>query len=346
MTTKIRFTLGAPFAPSLLGNLKAQAELIGLTVSEVDIAQIEAQIASGKATLIGRKSRRKSAFEVRVGDRSIVVMFNNWKQRITALLPSGSYWNSRTTLFLDFDGVLHGHAVTVAGKGADRHPEIEPPGRLFEWANKLEQIVEQHPEIEIVLSTRWVWWFGFDYCRACLPTILSQRVVGATWEGSECMPEGWIHLSRKDQILLHVQRYGITDWVAIDDDGTDVAEIDLASFIICDPSMGISDAIVSNRLNTVLKQVRAATKQRISIKHSIEMQKNVERSLIKKTAKYLKNDGSRLMDYIRKASGSDIPVDVIAEYLHGSEELPMLLGGDPVEDVAKRFLQTFFGVYA
>lgn len=76
----------------------------------------------------------------------------------------------------------------------------------------------------------------------------------------------------------------------------------------------------------------------------MKYQMAVERSVARKTEKHLKNEGAKLMDYIRETTSCpEISVGEVAEYLRGSQELTLLLHGAPVEQVAKRYLQSFFG---
>lgn len=157
-------------------------------------------------------------------------------------------------LFLDFDGVLHHYDVILDMDDGTRHPVSRRPERLFSWATELSEALIPFPDVSLVLSTKWVWWFGLPYCRSAMPPSLSARVIGATWEGSWAMPEGWIHLPRCEQIRLHVRRYGIEDWIALDDDGAGLSDedADRDRFVICDSERGVSDATVIDALVSTL----------------------------------------------------------------------------------------------
>lgn len=145
-------------------------------------------------------------------------------------------------LFLDFDGCLH-HFDVVVERTPDgkSFPAMRGPGKLFEWAPLLEHAIAGIPDIQIVISSGWVWWFGLDFCRAALPPSLSTKVVSATWQGSENMPLGWVHLPRVEQVKLHARRHGIAHWVALDDDVTGLSDDDRQNFVVCDPEKGMSD---------------------------------------------------------------------------------------------------------
>src|SRR5438132_6554545 len=81
--------------------------------------------------------------------------------------------------FLDFDGVLHVDTVFWSAK---RGIYIGTPGRvLFEWAPILEQLLEPHPDVKIVLSTSWVRIRSFNYAKKQLSPMLQERVIGATF---------------------------------------------------------------------------------------------------------------------------------------------------------------------
>lgn len=147
-------------------------------------------------------------------------------------------------LLLDFDGVLHDADVIVERTpDGKRFPAMRGPGELMQWASILEATLTPYPEVQIVLSTQWVWWFGLEFCRSALPPALAAKVIGGTWEGSENMPTGWIHLARCEQIRLHVRRHNNGKWIALDDDGAGLSaeNQDRDQFVICNSEYGISD---------------------------------------------------------------------------------------------------------
>lgn len=122
--------------------------------------------------------------------------------------------NKLKILFLDFDGPLHpDEAYQTRHKGivlrCDGH-------NLFEHAELLASMLEPHPDVKIVLSTSWVRVIGFDRAKARLPVALQERIVGATYHKS--MKEWFPGLSRYKQILGHVGRHQLDDWIALDND--------------------------------------------------------------------------------------------------------------------------------
>ena len=117
-------------------------------------------------------------------------------------------------LFLDYDGVLHPDAAYHTKKGVvlrcDGHS-------LFEHAQLLTDLLDPYPQVQIVLSTSWVWVLGFSDAKARLPERLRAKVKGATWHSRMEERHLWMHYTRYDQIDTYVKRHLLTDWIAIDD---------------------------------------------------------------------------------------------------------------------------------
>ena len=150
-----------------------------------------------------------------------------------------------TTLFLDFDGVLHPDAVYLV-KG---RPVLQAEGNLFMWASSLVVALEPFPTVSIVLSTSWARQLGYSRARKALPQSLRDRVVGATWHSamrisqfnsSQWGATWWDSASRYAQIARYVARAHLGSWVAIDDHGEDWAEQHVDNLILTDPTQGIS----------------------------------------------------------------------------------------------------------
>lgn len=99
----------------------------------------------------------------------------------------------RAVLFLDFDGVLHsGNSGT------------------FSLLPQLEAVLRGYPEIDIVLSTSWRT-AELSFLQNLFAEDIASRVIGSTphLEGK------WV---RGREILDTVRRYGIRQWVVLDDD--------------------------------------------------------------------------------------------------------------------------------
>ncbi|MFZ2327391.1 MAG: HAD domain-containing protein [Rhodoferax sp.] len=90
-------------------------------------------------------------------------------------------------LYLDFDGVLHHEDICLNtkrglyfGSNAQTHgARHDHTHRLFEHALLLAKLLEPHPNVQIVLSTSWVRWRGYEHVRDRLPAELARRCVGA-----------------------------------------------------------------------------------------------------------------------------------------------------------------------
>lgn len=110
-------------------------------------------------------------------------------------------------LFLDYDGVLHPDAVYRRLNG---QIELRVPGELFMWAPLLEKIIEEYPELRIVLSTSWVRVLGFRRARGYLPAKLAARVIGATWHSAMGRSSldiiEWDHQTRFQQVSAYLRR--------------------------------------------------------------------------------------------------------------------------------------------
>jgi len=156
-------------------------------------------------------------------------------------------------LFLDFDGVLHPDAAyLVHGR-----PVLRAEGELFMWAPLLVEVLADLPKVRIVLSTSWARDLRFTRARDWLPESLRCRVIGATWhsgmnqnlEGFNAMRlTWWDNATRYQQIRRYVDRAGLADWVAVDDQPAGWAEADQHHLIQTDGEVGLSDVRVREQL--------------------------------------------------------------------------------------------------
>ncbi|HIE1164244.1 TPA: HAD domain-containing protein [Pseudomonas aeruginosa] len=152
-------------------------------------------------------------------------------------------------LFLDFDGVLHPDAVYLTSRGI----ELRAEGELFMWAPLLVEVLANHPDLQIVLSTSWARNLGFHRARSVLPAELQSRVIGATWHSA--MGRGWPDFipwdvqTRHEQIQAYLSRLTApASWIAIDDDDRGWADADRERLILTDPDHGLSDSEVAAEL--------------------------------------------------------------------------------------------------
>jgi hypothetical protein len=160
-------------------------------------------------------------------------------------------------LFLDFDGVLHPDAVY---RPRNKPLELRAEGELFMHAHLLEEVLDKHPHVEIVLSTSWVRFLGFNKTMKKMPEGLRSRVTGATWH-KEMRRYGGGHdpfdyMNRHQQIMQHVRKNAVRNWVALDDlhSGEEVwPEQDLDNLVLCTQETGISDPNILGELRHKLK---------------------------------------------------------------------------------------------
>jgi len=161
-------------------------------------------------------------------------------------------------LFLDFDGVLHPSEVyMVKGK-----PELLYEGELFMWVYHLEQILEGHLDVKIVLSTTWARRLGFQRAKGYLPASLQKRVIGATWHSAmkwddESRPMNsqswWDNATRYQQIAGYIERAKVQEWVAIDDDDAGWPESERHRLVYTKEWLGLGDPEARERLNDILE---------------------------------------------------------------------------------------------
>ncbi len=160
-----------------------------------------------------------------------------------------------TTLYLDFDGVLHPDNV----HNTEGRPELMKPGRLFDHAHILEEALAYHGEVRIILSTSWVGAFGFEATLAYLPPKIRERVIGSTWfEPAAVGMYSMLRfgdLTRFQQILAHAENNRITNWLALDDlhsNSQDWPEKYSKHLVLCHPDKGLGDPEAQASLNTAL----------------------------------------------------------------------------------------------
>ena len=166
-------------------------------------------------------------------------------------------------LFLDFDGVLHPDAVYLE-RG---RPVLRADGELFMWSRYLVHVLASAPQIRIVLSTSWARELRFARARDYLPAELRPRVIGATWHSGmatddEHRPLGrdtwWDTSTRYQQIRRYVDRAGITDWIALDDQPAGWAESDRDKLVATDSNLGLSAPSARARLASAVGNMTGA----------------------------------------------------------------------------------------
>lgn len=158
-----------------------------------------------------------------------------------------------TTLYLDFDGVLHPLGTPVLDAAGHWHPEW--PG-LFCWLPLLEHALRPYPATQIVVSSSWRF-FHSDAELGSFLGPLAARFKGITMSDHE----DW---SRLDEILRHAEESGHKRFLALDDDASIRAhereERDLR-FMWCSPESGISSQAFLIRLHAHLRELHAGILQ-------------------------------------------------------------------------------------
>lgn|SRR2546427_8100066 len=165
---------------------------------------------------------------------------------------------SRTVVFVDFDGVLHPDRVYISNRG---RPILRGDGQLFMWSQHLVDVLDDHQDVRIVLSTSWARMKSYSYARRQLPQSIRDRVFAATWHSAMNNEQAgrtiWDMSTRYQQIARFAQRASITDWFAIDDDDDGWPEQQRQRLVHTDPDLGLSDERVREELRSKLAALSA-----------------------------------------------------------------------------------------
>jgi len=135
-------------------------------------------------------------------------------------------------LFLDYDGVLH----------PDPCPDA---ARLFENAERLARVLEEFPEVGIVLSTSWRNVRSETELLEPLPEILRHRVLGVTPNFSEfSAAAARIPYQRHAECeqWLQMHEMASSPWWALDDRPSWFAPY-CENLIECDANRGFDDRV-------------------------------------------------------------------------------------------------------
>lgn len=159
-------------------------------------------------------------------------------------------------LYLDYDGVLHSDDAYM---DLHRRVYLRGGGVLFEYANRLEKILEPYPKVEIVLSTSWVNVKGFGRSKKRLPKSLQNRVIGSTWH-SYFKHDGdlaaWYEAAtRWEQIERDLKIRQPQNWLALDDRPEGWDPHFQSNLVVCDSDFGLSSVSTQDLLKIKLKKM-------------------------------------------------------------------------------------------
>ncbi|MFU6554505.1 HAD domain-containing protein [Pseudomonas aeruginosa] len=106
-------------------------------------------------------------------------------------------------LFLDIDGVLH--------------PDPPQPDQRLRSLPRLVEILRDHPQVEVVISSLWREHLSLDQLRDLFPADLRARIIDVTPIAERI--DGWLPARREVEILEWLAASGRADeyWLALDD---------------------------------------------------------------------------------------------------------------------------------
>lgn len=106
-------------------------------------------------------------------------------------------------LFLDIDGVLH--------------PDPPQPDQRLRSLPRLVEILRDHPQVEVVISSLWREHLSLDQLRELFPADLRARIIDVTPIAERV--DGWLPARREEEILEWLAAAGRADehWLALDD---------------------------------------------------------------------------------------------------------------------------------
>jgi hypothetical protein len=162
------------------------------------------------------------------------------------------------TLFVDYDGTLHGGHGVVDGDG---QVSLDSGRPLFEYAPLLVELLEPYPDVEIVVTTSWLETMTTETVLSYLPPELMRRVVDTTRGRKPRLSYMLNGSGRTDVITCYAFGKGLKQWLAIDDSvygayhfGREPGEL-VQNFVLLDSKRGISDEGAQQRIREWLVEV-------------------------------------------------------------------------------------------
>ena len=156
-------------------------------------------------------------------------------------------------LFLDFDGVLH------------PDPCIDED-RLFENADRLGEVLEDFPEVGIVLSTSWRNVRPLDELLASLPHALRQRVMGVNPNFNDFQSDApRVPYRRHAECEKWMRMHAMDDvpWWALDDRPDWFAPY-CENLLECEPNCGFDERMAA-RLRSALSVARQRVARNVDL---------------------------------------------------------------------------------
>lgn len=157
---------------------------------------------------------------------------------------------TRVVLFLDLDGCTH----------AQGDSRIDDQGKLvgeglFRWWPQLKAVLDEHPDVDVVIHSSWGRLFGpLQFLKPLLPPDLAARVSDIT-----DMDEPRRGHAVQSWVDAHVNELGA--YVVLDDQGDCFAPH--VPLVLCDSKRGLSDRATVESLRQALcaAKIRARWRQ-------------------------------------------------------------------------------------
>jgi len=152
---------------------------------------------------------------------------------------------SRQLLFLDIDGVMHS-VDRVQGNQTSTGIDYTD-ARLFEYLPLLGGILDQCPEVSVIISSSWRNVHSLQELQGFFGG-WGHRVIGTT---TSIDASGALLSNRFQECRAVAEQLGVSDWVIVDDQpgivwGSQIPARELVRRVIwCDPVLGISTPLVA-----------------------------------------------------------------------------------------------------
>lgn len=136
--------------------------------------------------------------------------------------------NASITLFLDFDGCTHSEPATHYG--------------VFSCMTRIEAVLREHVNVEIVISSSWRELFSLDELQDNFARDIFQRVIDVTPVIRRRPPPSVRHVRQAEiEMWLRANRSLNQPWIAIDD-SAEWFQADCRHLLLCDRRTGFTDA--------------------------------------------------------------------------------------------------------